>query len=199
MLQTVLYFHICFQFSQQHMKASATAQHFCTLQQQGEPFTVLSKNMNPHHLYHLQPFFLDDPILWPTCQQGKRNNSISLWTSVNYLNNISCAIRWKFIVKCCVTCVNPLPAHSEGSSGLNEVIGDGAAVVSAGAPRQLGCTVCHLLHRHWVWRAGRAWLNHKNRYCEVFAHAEAQTTLQNVDVNVYTRTFCKENMTFSGI
>lgn len=98
---------------------------------------------------------------------------------MNYLNNISCAIRWKFIVKYCVTCVNPLPAHSEGSSGLNEVIGDGAAVVSAGAPRQLGCTVCHLLHRHWVWRAGRAWLNHKNRYCEVFAHAEAQTTLQN--------------------
>lgn len=46
------------------------------------------------------------------------------------------------------TCVNPLPAHSERSSGLNEVIGNGAAVVSAGAPRQLGRAVCHFLHSH---------------------------------------------------
>lgn len=89
------------------------------------------------------------------------------------------------------TCVNPLPAHSEGSPGLDEVIGDGAAVVSAGAPGQLGCTVCHLLHRHRVWRAGGAWLNHRNRRCEVLAHAEAQTRLQNVDVNVCAPTNCK--------
>lgn len=46
------------------------------------------------------------------------------------------------------TCVNPLPTHSERSPGLDEVIGDGAAVVSAGAPGQLGCAVCHLLHCH---------------------------------------------------
>lgn len=90
------------------------------------------------------------------------------------------------------TCVNPLPSHSEGSPGLDEVIGDGAAVVSAGAPGQLGCTVCHLLHRHRVWRAGGAWLNHMNRHCEVHAHAEAQTRLQNVDVNACTQHILQE-------
>lgn len=91
------------------------------------------------------------------------------------------------------TCVNPLPAHSEGSPGLDEVSGDGAAVVSAGAPSQLSCTVCHLLHRHRVWWAGGTWLNHRNRRCVRHLHmAEAQTRLQNVHVSAWTRTYCRQ-------
>lgn len=70
------------------------------------------------------------------------------------------------------TCVNPLPAHSEGSPGLDEVIGDGAAVVSAGAPDQLSCTVCHLLHCQRVWWAGGTWLNHRNRHCVRHLHMQ---------------------------
>lgn len=58
------------------------------------------------------------------------------------------------------TCVNSLPAHSEGSSGLDEVIGDGAAVVSTRAPGQLGRTVCNFLDCHRLWWTWRAWLSH---------------------------------------
>lgn len=56
-----------------------------------------------------------------------------------------------------LTCVDPLPAHGEGGPGLDEVADDGAAVVAAAAPGQLGGAVGHLLHRHRVGRARRAW------------------------------------------
>lgn len=134
--------------------------------------------LNANHLQ--SPRSIADPTPWPPAKGGrrKRRTSPPAGGSVTYLNNITWALRGEFIW---VTCVNPLPAHGEGSSGLNEVIGDGAAVVSAGAPRQLGRAVCHFLHRHRVRRAGGAWLNHRNRHCEVFA----ETTLQNADVNAY--------------
>lgn len=79
------------------------------------------------------------------------------------------------------TCVNPLPTHSKGCPGLDEVIGDGAAIISTAAPGQLGCAVCHLLHRHRVGRARGAWPNHRNRHREVLAHAKAQQRLQYSD------------------
>lgn len=56
-----------------------------------------------------------------------------------------------------LTCVDPLPAHGEGGPGLDEVAGDGAAVVAAAAPGQLGGAVGHLLHCHRVRGARRAW------------------------------------------
>lgn len=56
-----------------------------------------------------------------------------------------------------LTCVDPLPAHGEGGPRLNEVAGDGAAVVTAAAPGQLGSAVGHLLHRHRVRGARWAW------------------------------------------
>lgn len=34
---------------------------------------------------------------------------------------------------------------------------------------------------------------------EVLAHAEAKTSLQNVDVNLCTHTYCKDNMNSKGI
>lgn len=72
------------------------------------------------------------------------------------------------------TCVNPLPAHGEGGPGLDEVIGDGTAVVPAATPRQLGRAVCHFLHRHGVRRAGGAWRSHRNTHtcCETLAHVK---------------------------
>lgn len=44
------------------------------------------------------------------------------------------------------TCVDSLPAHCKRCSGLDDVAGDGAAVVSSRSPGKLGCTVCDLLH-----------------------------------------------------
>jgi len=129
---------------------------------------------------------------WPDAHfpaDGKRNTTISLWGPMNYL-------LWNKM-EALPTCINPLPAHGEERPRLDEVTGDWAAVVSAGTPGQLGCAVCHLLHRHRVWRTGRAWLDHRKRHSEGLAHADAQTRLQNADVCAHkTRTakhFCRKN------
>lgn len=53
------------------------------------------------------------------------------------------------------TCVHRLPAHGEGRASLDDVAGDGAAVVSPRAPGELGGAVRHLLHRHSVGGARR--------------------------------------------
>lgn len=91
------------------------------------------------------------------------------------------------------TCVHFLPAHGERSPGLDEVIDDGAAVVSAAAPGQLGGAICHLLHRHRVWGAGRAWHNQRDRLlCEGLTHAETQTGLEHSHVTVRARKCCKD-------
>lgn len=91
------------------------------------------------------------------------------------------------------TCVHLLPAHGERGPGLDEVIDDGAAVVSAAAPGQLGGAICHLLHRHRVWGAGRAWHNRRDRrLCEGLTHAETQTGLEHSHVTVPARKCCKK-------
>lgn len=80
-----------------------------------------------------------------------------------------------YITRYRITCIDLLPAHSERSFCLNDVVGDWAAVVYAGAPGQLGCAVCHVLHRHRVRGGGGAWLKHTDS--EKTAHAEdAQMT-----------------------
>lgn len=127
---------------------------FSTRKQKQWPVSVMIKISNPFHFW--SPHSVADPTLWHLCKNAWRKSRISPWDSLRYLNNVMCRLTWKIHLQVLSTCVNPLPAHSEGSSGLNKVIGDGAAVVSAGAPRQLGCAVCHFLHRHRVWRAGGA-------------------------------------------
>lgn len=76
------------------------------------------------------------------------------------------------------TCVNPLPAHGEGGPGLDEVIGDGTAVVPAATPRQLGRAVCHFLHRHGVRRAGGAWLSHRNTHTHAVRHSHMSRNIK---------------------
>lgn len=57
------------------------------------------------------------------------------------------------------TCVNSLPAHSKGRAGLDDVAGDGAAVVPSQSPRKLGRAVCDLVHCHFVRRTWRTWIS----------------------------------------
>lgn len=57
-----------------------------------------------------------------------------------------------------VTCVHRLPAHGEGGLGLDDVPPDGAAVIGAGHPGDLGVAVRDLVHRHGLGGARGTWL-----------------------------------------